>query len=331
MEASLISQAGVEFKAIPAAGVHGVGLRALPGNLIKLMQGFFAARKIIRLFRPDVMFFTGGYVSVPVALAGLKIPVALFVPDIEPGLALKTLTRFADHIAVSTKDSLKFYPGHPNVTVTGYPTRKDILKWNRSDAQKALGLQSDLATLLVFGGSKGARSINRALFLALPELLPEMQIVHITGELNWIEVEPVQQSLDVGLVERYHPFPYLHKEMGAALKAADLVVSRAGASCLGEFPLFGLPAILVPYPHAWRYQKINADYMIRQKAAVLLQDADLMDSLSKVVLELIQDENRRIAMGKAMEELARPTAASSIADILVELANMSENKGNLYD
>ncbi len=327
METGLISQAGLEFKAIPAAGVHGVSLRALPGNLIKLLQGFFAARNILRQFRPDVMFFTGGYVSVPVALAGMKIPVALFVPDIEPGLALKTLTHFADRITVSAKDSLAFYSRQRNVVVTGYPTRKELQNWDRTQAQKALGLDPELVTLLVFGGSKGARSINRALFSALPQLLPEMQIVHVTGELNWPEVEPVHKSLAGEVAERYYPYPYLHAEMGAAFKVADLVLSRAGASCLGEFPLFGLPAILVPYPHAWRYQKVNADYMIRQNAAVLLQDADLTGKFSKVVLDLVRDEKRRATMSAAMASLARPEAASSIANILIDLANNGSEQG----
>lgn len=329
METGLISKVGMDFKALPAAGVHGVGLRTLPGNLIKLLQGFFAARKIIREFQPDAMFFTGGYVAVPVALAGLRTPVALFVPDIEPGLALKTLTRFADRIAISTKDSLGFFPSHKGLVETGYPTRTELLTWERPQAQKMLGLQPDMFTLLVFGGSKGARSINRALFTALPELLTEMQIVHISGQLNWSEVEQTQKTLDVSLAQRYHPFPYLHEEMGAAFKAADLVLSRAGASCLGEFPLFGLPAILVPYPHAWRYQKVNADYMVRCEAAVLLPDVDLNENLSQSVLELVRDEKHRQAMSMAMKSLAKPEAASSIANILKELASKGSEQGKM--
>ena len=329
MEAGLISKTGIEFKAIPAAGVHGVGLKTLPGNLIKLVQGFFAARKIIRNFCPEVMFFTGGYVAVPMALAGLKTPVALFVPDIEPGLALKTLARFADRIAVSTKDSLAYFSGHLGVDISGYPTRQELLNWDRIQAQEALHLQADLPTLLVFGGSKGARSINRALFPALPGLLNHMQIVHISGKLNWPEAEQAQQTLDVNLAQRYHAFPYLYAEMGAAFKAADLVLSRAGASCLGEFPLFGLPAILVPYPYAWRYQKVNADFIIRHNAAVLLEDADLAENLSRVVLDLMNDEHRRIEMGAAMKSLAQPEAASSIATVLSELAQVSSEQGKL--
>jgi UDP-N-acetylglucosamine--N-acetylmuramyl-(pentapeptide) pyrophosphoryl-undecaprenol N-acetylglucosamine transferase len=330
MEAGLVSQAGMEFETIPAAGVHGVGLITLPGNLFKLLSGFFAARRIIRRFQPDMMFFTGGYVAVPMALAGLSIPTALFVPDIEPGLALKTLTRFANRIAVSTQDSLAYFKGNLGVRVMGYPVREDLLNWDREAAYKALQLQADLPTLLVFGGSKGARSINRALFRALPNLLPDMQIIHISGTLNWSEVENAEQTLselDPHLAERYHPHPYLHAEMGAAFRAADLVLSRAGASCLGEFPIFGLPAILVPYPHAWRYQKGNAEFMVRNKAAILMNDADLEEMITPIVSDLINDEHRRGEMSAAMKSLAQPGAASSIAKMLHELAQVGKQQG----
>jgi UDP-N-acetylglucosamine:LPS N-acetylglucosamine transferase len=101
MEADLVTRAGINYTTIPAAGVHGVGLKALPGNLARLVRGFGAARKVLNKFNPNVMFFTGGYVAGPVALAGRKIPTAIYVPDIEPGFALKLLAWFADRIAVT--------------------------------------------------------------------------------------------------------------------------------------------------------------------------------------------------------------------------------------
>ena len=328
MEADLVAQAGVLFETIPAAGVHGVGLRTLPGNLLRLGRGFFAARKVLRRFRPDVMFFTGGYVAMPMALAGLRIPSVLYVPDIEPGLALKTLARFADRIAVTADDSRRFFPRHRGVIVTGYPTRQGLLSWDRRQAQEALNLHADLPTLLVFGGSKGARSINRALFPALSELLAEMQIVHITGELNWPEVEQVHQELASEQIERYHPYPYLHAEMGAAFKAADLVLSRAGASSLGEFPLLGLPSILVPYPYAWRYQKVNAEYLARHGAAIMVQDAELPEKIVQLVRDLMQDKKRRAKMRTAMQALSKPDAAASIGRVLINLTGANAVLGS---
>ncbi|MEW5871368.1 MAG: undecaprenyldiphospho-muramoylpentapeptide beta-N-acetylglucosaminyltransferase [Chloroflexota bacterium] len=325
MEADLVKREGIPFQAIQAAGVHGVGLRTLPSNLLRLGRGYRQSQKILHDFRPDVLFFTGGYVAVPMALAGRRVPTALYVPDIEPGLALKTLARFADRIAVTAPPSQAYFARRAELTVTGYPVRPGLGDWSREAAQQALGLSPDLPTLLVFGGSKGARSLNRALLAALPELLREMQVVHLSGQLDWPEVESASQELahqpeTSELVKRYRTFPYLHEEMGAALRAADLVISRAGASSLGEFPLMGLPAILVPYPYAWRYQKINAEYLVQHGAARLIQDSDLSVQLLPVVSELMRDRDQLERMAQAMRSLAQPGAANSIAQLIQGLA-----------
>jgi UDP-N-acetylglucosamine:LPS N-acetylglucosamine transferase len=325
MEVDLVKRAGLPFQAIAAAGVHGVGIRALPGNLLQLARGYQQARHILQDFQPDVLFFTGGYIAVPMALAGRKIPSVLYVPDIEPGLALKTLGRFADAIAITGEEARTFYPGHARVTVTGYPVRSDLNVWGLAEAQQALRLHPELPTLLVFGGSKGARSINRALLSILPSLLNEMQVVHISGRLDWSEIEAARASLidrvnPTSLADRYHAFPYLHEEMGAALTTADLVVSRAGASTLGEFPLFGLPAILVPYPHAWHYQLVNAQYLEKHGAARIIMDADLPGKLLPVVQEVMGDRILREKMRYSMKSLARPTAAESIYAMIQSLA-----------
>ena len=109
METQLVERSGIPFRTIPAAGVHGIGLRTLPRNLWQLGRGILASRRILREFKPDVLFFTGGYVAVPMALAGWKVPSLLYVPDIEPGLALNTLARFAEKIAVTAEDSLPLF------------------------------------------------------------------------------------------------------------------------------------------------------------------------------------------------------------------------------
>jgi UDP-N-acetylglucosamine--N-acetylmuramyl-(pentapeptide) pyrophosphoryl-undecaprenol N-acetylglucosamine transferase len=180
-----------------------------------------------------------------------------------------------------------------------------------------MNLEGDLPVLLVAGGSKGARSINRAVLAHLPELLEMAQVVHISGELDWQEVSARATEL---AHPRYHAHPYLHEEMGAALASADLAVSRAGASTLGEYPLFGLPSILVPYPYAWRYQKVNADHLVKNGAALLLEDGRLADELLPTVKSLLQQPARLETMRRAVQALARPQAASTIASLLVDLA-----------
>ncbi|RPH58398.1 MAG: UDP-N-acetylglucosamine--N-acetylmuramyl-(pentapeptide) pyrophosphoryl-undecaprenol N-acetylglucosamine transferase, partial [Chloroflexi bacterium] len=206
MEAGLVERAGIPFKAIPAAGVHGVGIKRLPGNLLSLARGAQASGAILSGFRPDVLFFTGGYVAAPMALAGRKIPSLLYVPDVEPGLALKMLARFSQRITVTSEDSKQFFPGKANVVVTGYPTRAELSRWTRETAREKLGLQSDLPVLLVFGGSKGARSINMALLEHLSSLLGMVEIIHISGELDWDTVDAARQGLPEELSKRYHAY-----------------------------------------------------------------------------------------------------------------------------
>jgi UDP-N-acetylglucosamine--N-acetylmuramyl-(pentapeptide) pyrophosphoryl-undecaprenol N-acetylglucosamine transferase len=317
MEASLVKRQGISYQAIPAAGVHGVGFARLPGNLITIARGLFASRRILNEFKPDVLFFTGGYVAVPMALAGRSISSLLYVPDIEPGMALKSLAGMADVITVTTDESQQYF--NKKVYPTGYPLRADLALWDRQTAISHLGVSVGKPVLLVFGGSKGAHSLNLAVINNLRELLENFELIHISGDRDWTVVKGKREQLPVDLAARYHAMPYLH-EMGAALAAADLVVSRAGASTLGEYPLFGLPAILVPYPYAWRYQKVNADYLTRRGAAIVIQDQRLNDELLSTLNVLTANPNKLKAMRAAMFELSHPRAAEKIASALMELA-----------
>jgi len=326
METQLVERSGIPFRTIPAAGVHGIGPRTLPRNLWQLGRGVLASRRILREFKPDVLFFTGGYVAVPMALAGWKVPSLLYVPDIEPGLALNTLARFADKIAITAEDSRHYFTHTERISLTGYPVRPELGSWTRQAARQALKLDEQSPVLLVLGGSKGARSINTAVLAALPALVELAQIVHITGELDWPDIAAKAQELTGLQAARYHAFPYLHEQMGAALAAADLAVSRAGASTLGEYPLFGLPAIVVPYPHAWRYQKVNADYLVRQAAAVMLEDESLSDQLLPAIKDLFNQPQKLASMRSAMQQLAHPEAAALIGRQLLSLGPDEEKR-----
>ena len=320
MEEDLVIRREIPYTSIPAAGVHGVGLGRLPGNILQLLKGVFASRRILRTFKPDVLFFTGGFVAVPMAVAAVGKPSLLYVPDIEPGLALKALSRFANKVALTTETSKAYFPQDSDVTVTGYPVRPGLKEWSRQDALGYFNFSATLPTLVIAGGSKGARSINMAALSILPKLLERMQVIHLTGHLDWEAVDEEAKKMPQTLSNRYQPFPYLH-EMGAALAAADLIVSRAGASTLGEYPLFGLPAILVPYPYAWRYQKVNAGYLVDQGAAQILLDENLEEELYDRIINLIFDHKALSKMRTAMESLASPDAAEKIAKMINDLAN----------
>lgn len=319
MESELVRRAGLPFRPIHAAGVHGVGWR-LPLNALDLLRGLAEALGLVRAYQPEVVFVTGGFMTAPVALAAWlsRVPVLVYQPDVEPGLAVKLIARLARRIAVTVDDSLQFFAGQ-DVIVTGYPTRPGLEAVSRVEAQAALGLEPGRPVLLVTGGSRGARSINRAVFEALPDWLKDYQVIHLSGQLDWLEVEQARAALPAEQMTHYHVYPFLH-EMGPALAAADLVVSRAGASALGEYPLFGLPAILVPYPYAWRYQKVNADYLVQRGAALRLNDEDLAERLAPAVRALLDEPERLAAMRQAARSAARPGAADQLARELARLA-----------
>ena len=181
-------------------------------------------------------------------------------------------------------------------------------------------LHNESPVLFVFGGSKGAHSINMALRANLPEILNKCQVIHITGQTDWEDMHAFYNTLPDDQRMKYKIFPYLHEEMGAAFSAADLIISRAGASTLGEFPLFGVPAILVPYPYAWRYQKVNADYLVSKNAALLIKDENLAGEMEAAVKDLFENPEKLDAMKDAMKSLARPDAARQILDLLKDTA-----------
>ncbi len=316
MEKEILSKEKIPFTTIPAAGLHGTGLLTLPGNLVRLMRGYLESRRILKEFKPDVIFFTGGYIGVPVAKAADYTPSVVFIPDIEPGKALNYLVKRASVITTVSEDTQKFIPSSKKVIATGYPIRADLTKWTYETGQKRFGITSEFPILLVFGGSKGAQSINQALISSLSQLLEEIEVIHISGPENWEETQNMIKLLPDHLSKHYHGFPFLYDGMGAALTCADLAVCRAGASTLGELPFFGLPAVLVPYPHAWNYQYTNAEYLARHGGAIILEDQNLKSQLFQTVNNLIKDKDKLQSMRKAMKQLAKPEAAMKIGQIL---------------
>jgi UDP-N-acetylglucosamine--N-acetylmuramyl-(pentapeptide) pyrophosphoryl-undecaprenol N-acetylglucosamine transferase len=322
VEEDLAMRAGVPFEAIESGQVRGMSPWVAARNLLKAGHGVRQAGRLIARFRPEVVFVTGGFVAGPVVLAAWRagVPVFIYLPDVEPGLAIRRMSRFARSVGVTFQEVVRWFPG--KAVVTGYPVRRQILELagQRAQARAQLGLLADLPVLLVFGGSRGARSINQALAKALPELLPHCQVVHISGTLDWPAVEMQAQSLADELRLRYHAYPYLHAEMPVALAAADLVVARAGASTLGEFPALGLPSILAPYPYSGQHQEVNADYLAQRGAAVKLPDSELSEQLATTVLRLLQDPVQLAAMSQAARSLAQPAAAEAIGRELQRLA-----------
>ena len=323
MEEQLIPRAGIKLETISGGPIAGVSRLEQIKNLIKLGWAVVQSGRLMRRFRPDVLLVTGGYMSVPVAFVAhlLKIPSLVFVPDIEPGSAIKMIMRWDNGVAATFKETTAYLPAGKRFVTTGYPVRGELRDWAKRPQAAGLAqfdLQANKRTLFVFGGSRGAWSINQALMAILPDLLVDMQVIHVSGTLTWDKVEAFAVTLPEPLRANYRPFPYLHEEMGAAFLAADLVVARGGASMLGECPLFGLPAVIVPYPHAWRYQKINADYLADRQAAVRLNDEDLDEKLLLTVTQLILNDDTLRQMSEASLALKTSNAAQELAQAVLE-------------
>jgi UDP-N-acetylglucosamine--N-acetylmuramyl-(pentapeptide) pyrophosphoryl-undecaprenol N-acetylglucosamine transferase len=280
---------------------------------------------------------TGGYVCGPVVAACSlrKVPVLIYLPDVTPGYAIRWLSKLARRVAVTLPEVAPHFGGlapQGKAVVTGYPVRRELIEaaGDRPAARRELagllpwpqlgGELAALPLLLVWGGSQGARAINRATWGAAAQLLPHTAVLHAVGERDW----PLYQEwaaanpLPAALRDRYHPVPYLHEAMPLALAAADMTVARAGASSLGEFPAAGLPAVLAPY--AGVNQVDNAQALAGRGAAVIVRDEELGTKLAPTVLDILGHADKLETMRKAMAGLARPQAAGAIADEIMRLA-----------
>jgi len=250
----------------------------------------------------------------------LRRPVLIYLPDIEPGLAVRFLVPFADRIAVTAEDTRQFLSAD-RVVVTGYPVRPGLGSRDKREARRRLGLDVDLRTLLILGGSQGAHAINQAISDALPALLEHCQVIHICGRRDELWLRERRNELATCHNTRYSVYSYLHHEMLDALAAADLVVARAGAATLGKFPAVGLPSVLVPYPYSGGHQRPNARYLEEQGAALVVEEEEIgQGTLGRVVIELLSDDERLGHMGERSRRLAQPDAARRIVNELRRLA-----------
>lgn len=333
----MASESSLPFRAIPAAALRGRGPLGLARGAATLASGTAAAARLIGELRPRAILGTGGYVCVPLFLAARArgVPTMVYLPDVVPGLAVKLLSRIATLTAANVEDALPrlgLAPGHPRALVTGYPVRAELFSLDKAACRRAFGLGDEPPVALVYGGSRGARSINRAVEALLPDLLECCALIHVCGregDATWLRA--AAERLPGRLQMRYKLYEYLasgEQSMAAAFGAADLAICRSGASTLAELPAAGLPAVLVPYPYV--HQDENADYLVRRGAAVKVADDAMLGpgrpqdgALFRAVNRLFDDKHERQDMAERSRALARPDAARSLAGALLRLAARS--------
>lgn len=330
LEATLIPHAGYELDLINLYGFQ----RRLSARNIKnvflLGASLLDVRRILKKFRPDIVIGTGGYVCGPVLLMAAQagIPTMIQEQNAFPGVTNRILSRFVDVVALGYEEAAAKFAGcKARLVTTGNPARRDLTTGSREAALHRFGFRPDIPTVLITGGSQGARSINQA-SLSLHRHYAgrrDIQLLHLTGQTDYDDVVrvlaneklPVDDPAQGRIV-----LPYLH-EMPAALSMADVVISRAGAIGLAELTLLGIPSILVPYPYASEnHQEVNARALERRGAAMVVRDAELTgELLVEKLAALLEDRVHLRQMAVAAAEMGRPGAADELADLAMKLAN----------
>ncbi|MEN8006924.1 MAG: undecaprenyldiphospho-muramoylpentapeptide beta-N-acetylglucosaminyltransferase [Candidatus Krumholzibacteriota bacterium] len=318
IESVLVPRAGYRFTTLPASGLRGLGGRARFLFLFNFFLGFFRSVLMFLVWRPRVVLGTGGYVSAPVMLAArsLGIPCALQEQNAIPGSTNRLVARWARRIYLGFPGAARYFKAD-RCRETGNPVRSGFLTAAGEGNPVAAG---GVKHLLVFGGSRGAATLNAAVVEAAAAWggRDDLSILIQTGPAAHASVAA---AFDAASSERIRVVPYI-EDMATELKRADLVVSRAGAMTLAELQCVGRPAVLVPFPFATDdHQLRNAEDCAAAGAAVVLKD-DQCDGMTLVGLvdELLADPSRLQGMAAAAAGLARPRAAVAIAEDLLELA-----------
>lgn len=327
LEADIVPKAGLPFQTIPVEGLSRPFSYRTLVSVGKAVQGSLAGRKIVRHFKPHVVVGTGGYVCGPLVLAAatMGIPTVIHEQNAFPGLTNRILSCFASKICVTFEDAIPHFPRKKNIVLTGLPVREEIITRKKDDGLKNLGLSKGKVTVVVTGGSLGARSLNYAMAPIYQRFEKEnkIQFYHITGQAGFEESLAYYEKHQINLSqkERFKIVPYLY-QMEDAMAAADLIIGRAGASFLSEIMVRGIPSILVPYPYAAaNHQEYNARAMEKRGAATVILDQDLDAGKLLPTLETILNQDfRRVEMGKAAQQMGRINALNDIIKTIAEIS-----------
>ncbi len=327
IEARVIPREGFTLEFIRAEGLVGKSVYKKIRAAFFLLLALVDSYKIIRKYDPDIIIGSGGYASFATVFAGfiLMIPTLILEQNSMPGLANRILGRFANIICVTYQESMRYFP-KSRTCLTGNPVRERVMRGSKVSAVKLFKLESGKFTVLVFGGSHGASSINRAMVDALQYLLDirtDIQFLHQTGEKDYDYVRNAYRSFSFsGMIS---PFIF---QMAEAYAVSDIVVSRAGATTLAELTSVGKPAILVPYPYAaGNHQELNARKLEQMRAAYMILDRNLNGrKIADMIKELYSSEKLRNEMQQNCNALGQPHAAKKVFDMAISILSRRREK-----
>jgi UDP-N-acetylglucosamine--N-acetylmuramyl-(pentapeptide) pyrophosphoryl-undecaprenol N-acetylglucosamine transferase len=314
MEMEKVPKAGYKIIGLPIAGINRSNMLANVAFPIKLIKSLWKAYKIVKDFKPDAAVGVGGYASGPTLMMAsfLGIPTFLQEQNSYAGVTNKFLAKRAEKICVAYPNMDKFFP-KDKIILTGNPVRKDIIEtaYKRGQAIKHFGLDENRKTLLVIGGSQGARTINEAISAGLNDLIVnDLQIVWQTGKLF---IDKAKTAIEAIQTQRVKASDFIY-EMDLAYAAADLVVSRAGALSVSELALAGKPTIFIPLPTAAEdHQTMNAMSLVNEQAAWIVKDAEAREKLVDKIVELAHNQQVMTQLSQNIKGFAKPHAGQEIA------------------
>ncbi|HET8626556.1 MAG TPA: undecaprenyldiphospho-muramoylpentapeptide beta-N-acetylglucosaminyltransferase [Thermomicrobiales bacterium] len=329
VERGLAAEHGIPFRAIEAGKLRRYFSLRTAIDAGRVPVGVLQAAVALRRFHPDVVFATGGFVSVPtvVAAALLRIPSLTHEQTAQVGLANRINLRFADVLALPYEASRTNLPRIARrVVVTGNPVRAEILAGDAAAGARRLGLDPAVPTLYVTGGARGAHAVNTAVAALLPDLLDRCQVVHACGPRaangDFARLTAAAEGWPPARRARYVVREFIGAELPDVYALAALVAGRAGAGTVAELAALGKPAILIPLPGTGGDEQTrNARLLADAGGAILLPEADLTPERLRATLDdLLADPARLARMGAAARALARPDAADALADELLRLA-----------
>ena len=334
MEMQRVPDAGYEIIGLPVAGFDRKRLWRNVGVIIKLLRSQWKARKIIKQFKPQVAVGVGGYASGPTlkTAAMMKIPTLIQEQNSYAGVTNKLLAKNAHKICVAYEGMERFFPKE-KIILTGNPVRQTLLsqKVSREEAANHFGLDAQRKTILIIGGSLGARTLNETMIAGLDLIKqhPEIQFIWQVGKvyIEQVKVTLAEYSGKPVCNQHVEGLPNLYvndfiKSMEYAYAASDLVVSRAGAGSISEFCLLGKPVILVPSPNvAEDHQTQNALALVNRNAALYVKDSEANRQLMNLAIETIRDDDKLKELGKNILDMALPNSAEIIASEVLRLAD----------
>lgn len=325
LESKIVPREKIPFKSIHITGFKRKLSLENMKTILRFLKGAQDSKKLLRDFKPDIVIGTGGYVCGPVvyAAAKLNIPTMIHEQNSIPGLTNKFLSRYVNKIALCFEEAKDYFPEN-KVVFTGNPRATEVIGKDGVQGRLSAGLNISMPTVLIFGGSRGARPINEAVVKSFSELGQKpYQVLYITGDVHYEDVK--KEAELVGSPKNVVIKPFIHN-MPEVLSGVDLVVSRAGATTLAELTSLGIPSILIPSPYVTNnHQEKNARSLCTQGAAELLLEKDLNSkSLVKYIDTILLDKEKLINMKNKAKKMGVPDSASRFYEVIKQLVNKKQ-------